>query len=297
MVVLALIVAALSLPAEPDPDRPEPTAEPTPPGTTVTTPEPDLWKQGACQEFSTERDKGAYQAARNSGSARKLRGRVVVLHLRLDAPGVAWSKPTELKVEQAALGAQRFWLEQAGRFHVSDLSVDMVPWTLRATAHLPPVVPDRSQKLDNETQQRVRTETRKAAEAALGETLESVVKRYRKDGYDEVGFVVYYPLATTARPFAWFAVRGDGAIFPDVGYVFAEKPDLATLSVTVAHEGLHLFGADDLYRVRPPDAADRRDLMNDFCKGYRETTLGETTAYAIGWLAAPPKRSYGFADR
>ena len=68
------------------------------------------------------------------------------------------------------------------------------------------------------------------------------------------------------------------------------------LSVAVAHEALHLFGAYDLYRLRLTDPADKNDIMGDYCNGFRQTTLGDTTAYSVGWTDRQPARPYPIVD-
>jgi hypothetical protein len=65
----------------------------------------------------------------------------------------------------------------------------------------------------------------------------------------------------------------------------------------VAHELLHLFGADDLYEIRNIAPDDVNDIMNAQCEGVGPTHIGSTTAFAIGWLPAPPARGYAFGPK
>jgi hypothetical protein len=58
-----------------------------------------------------------------------------------------------------------------------------------------------------------------------------------------------------------------------------------------------LFGADDLYRIQHIDKTDTHDLMGEYCSGYKQATLLDATAYAIGWTTTPPPRPYPFVDR
>jgi hypothetical protein len=74
--------------------------------------------------------------------------------------------------------------------------------------------------------------------------------------------------------------------------VFEASSVVAEASVA-AHEGLHLFGADDLYRLTPEDAGDSNDLMS-VCRGFSGNGIEDATAWAIGWLDAPPARRYRF---
>ena len=77
------------------------------------------------------------------------------------------------------------------------------------------------------------------------------------------------------------------------------EPDwnVPSRTLLVVHELLHLFGADDLYEVRGVAPDDVNDVMNAQCDGLAPTHVGETTAFALGWTAAPPRRSYGFSPQ
>jgi hypothetical protein len=79
--------------------------------------------------------------------------------------------------------------------------------------------------------------------------------------------------------------------------MFSPLRDLGDFAVTVSHEGLHLFGADDLYRMRTVDPGDAHDIMAEACNGFRQATIGDATAYAVGWLATPPRRPYPIVNR
>jgi hypothetical protein len=92
-----------------------------------------------------------YWAYRSGGAARRLRGRVAVLHLRVGTLDASFSRTSAVKVDQAALLARSFYVAQAARFGVDDLDVDVIPGTLRSTARLPELRPSASGRLDETT--------------------------------------------------------------------------------------------------------------------------------------------------
>jgi hypothetical protein len=293
-----LVMCALfSVSAEPtpvDPERPPPPLPPPLPPSGAGTEE--AWS-GTCIEVNDERDRATFYAYRNSGSARRLRGKIALLHIRLDTADRTLSKTSITRVESAAIAAKEFYMRQARAHGIAPLDIDLVPWKLDTPVNLPALRLDRLNAVDPATRDRVRAAARLAIETALNSTLEAIVARYRKDGYDEVGFFVYLPVVTPARAFAWFAVSQSSRDFADVGYVFAENHQLGELASIVSHEGLHLFGGDDLYRVVPRDPGDAKDLMNDVCSGLGQAKIGEATAYAIGWQPTRPVRRYTIVDQ
>lgn len=274
-----------------------PPSEPTVKPPAVGPPAVDLWSTGTCEVLTTERDLSAYRAARGRGSARRLRGKVVILNLRLKTPGASWSRAAELKVEQAVLATHRFYLAEAERHGVRDLTLEMPSWSLDVTVDLPYLRMNTANMLDDDTMKRVRLASIAAIERGLGEKITRTLSKYRAQGYAEVGFLVHLPTSTNARPFHWSGIRGDGVDFADTAFLFTSNVDLPALAALTSHEGLHIFGADDIYRMRFDDPADRDDIMNDYCTGFRRTRVGDMTAYGVGWRNAPPARAYGLVDR
>jgi len=260
------------------------------------------WTVGTCGDFSKERDRTAYFATRNEGSARVLRGRVAMLHIRLNSPTLRWTKLGEQNVNRAALMSQEFVLTHAKRYAVTGLTFDVIPWSLRSTYQLPDLGTNANHLLDDQTMRLVRDGAREAVEAALSTRLESVVASVKASGYDEVGFVIHLPTKTDARDFAFSAFHGEAKDkTAEMAFIFAPTgapaSDFGHFAVTVTHEGLHLFGADDLYRIEHIDANDQHDIMGEYCTGFRQAIIHDATAYAIGWRTTAPPRGYTFQDR
>ncbi len=178
------------------------------------------------------------------------------------------------------------------------LQVDMFPWSLPdAPISMPTLTIDSHQSLDLATQRLLRVRAREGIQMSVAEPLETVVADIKKKGYDSVAILTYFPQTTQARNFAWYASSGDPKGDPEIAIVFPRKDELTHLSVTVAHEGLHLFGAYDLYRLKRVGADDRHDIMGEYCTGLKQARIGDATAYGIGWIDDKPERPYTIVDR
>jgi hypothetical protein len=283
------------------PVLPQATASaPVPTATVAPITKPEVTKTikgGTCTEAANERDEDTYLALRDTGSALRLRGKVAMLHVQLGGGAAAWPASITTRVDEAALLSQKFYLDQAKRFGVTDLKFDVIPWPLHsAQVQLPNLTANSHQLLDPATEAKLRDEAEAGIETGFGSSLASIIASYKQKGYDSVGFLIYLPANTDARDFAWRATKSEGADQPEIAILFPRKDQLDHLSVVAAHEGLHLFGADDLYRMKVEDKGDAHDLMGDYCTGFRQTTLDDTTAYAVGWRDKPPARRYAIAD-
>jgi hypothetical protein len=268
----------------------------------ATAEEEHAWESGYCGDFSKERDRAEYFATRNEGSAKVLRGKVALLNIHMFSPTLKWTRTSDSDATQAALLAQRFVLEEAARYKVTDLQFDVIPWSLNTTLDLPGLNTNTADLLTVDTMRFIRDSSRQAVEVALGTHLESVVSDLRKSGYEQIGFIIYFPVTTEARDFAFMAYNTQPKDDPELGFIFtpvgkSAATEFGHLSVTVAHEAMHLFGADDLYRIQHIDKTDTHDLMGEYCSGYKQATLLDATAYAIGWINTPPPRPYPFVDR
>lgn len=276
----------------------KPTALPTAPVATVATPSvKNAETTGSCTEVNSERLETTYQARRDDGSAPRLRGRVAVIHIRMGGGEASWPTTLKVRIDEAAMVSRDFYAEQARRRGIKDLKIDMIPWSLTsAPMVVPTLIPNRANNLDVTVQRELKVNAKRAVELSTGSSMDSVVASYRAKGYDAVAFLVYLPQSTTARDFAWYAAKTDPTNDPEVAIIFPKRDELLHLSVAVAHEALHLFGAYDLYRLRDTDPGDKHDIMGDYCNGFRQTTLGDATAYGIGWTNTPPDRPYRFVD-
>jgi len=61
---------------------------------------------------------------------------------------------------------------------------------------------------------------------------------------------------------------------------------------TLAHESLHLVGADDLYNIKSAASYDTNDIMNAGARYLEDSVVGDLTAYAIGWTDLRPETPF-----
>jgi hypothetical protein len=235
-----------------------------------------------------ERDHVGYDARHmKRGSAKRLLGRVAVLEIRLASErGEAWSRIALRHADKEGADARAFILREAARRGIGDLTIDVMPWFV--TTELPRVelavdsrgAPDWQQAHDLE----------KSAfdhvARATGVSVPSVVAALGKAGYREVAVMLRLPTQHVLREFALPSDGIDAAIVQ-------QTPSYAE-SGTYAHELLHLFGADDLYRVTEADPRDENDLMGGRRGRICDARIGDATAWAIGWQPSPPNRAYAF---
>ena len=67
-----------------------------------------------------------------------------------------------------------------------------------------------------------------------------------------------------------------------------KDPRWQSLHYTIAHEGLHLFGADDLYNIENAKSYATNDIMHYASRYLEDSEIDSLTAYAIGWSDFKP---------
>jgi len=250
------------------------------------------FSKGACDDRSSERSRNVYQATRG-GSARRLRGRIAALQIRLGTRSASWTPRGEIRVEHASLAAARFLTDEAKRHQVTGLRYEVIPWTLVSPYQLPVLTLQPNHTLSQATLEEVERGSRQAVEAALGMTLAQMTKELRAKGYDEVAFLIYFPAESKVRDWA----RPSGGSRAELGYIFSPLTTaFGDFSWVISHESMHLFGADDLYRVQNVDEDDKGDIMNAYCTGFARAHIGEASSFAVGWRPARPARRFVFEE-
>ncbi len=224
---------------------------------------------------------------RGLGSAKRLRGAVAVVHVRLASPTLTWTRGGARDVDRSALMTARFVRASSEAHGVSDLTYTPIAWTLPTSFVLPKLLGDPAKRLSDASARDLVRGALRASEAALGGTLSTIATSLRKDGFTEVAFLLHLPADADARDFAFPATSPSEV---DVAVVF--QSSLEDLGYVTAHEAMHLFGADDLYPLDVFDAGDARDIMRARCRGLSGLRVGDMTAYAIGWRKDRPKRTY-----
>ena len=225
------------------------------------------------------------------GTAQRMRGRVGVVHLLLSSPTLPWTLGRARDVSRSALLAGRFFEKEANKYEVRDLEYLPMAWTLSSTFAVPELAIDpTSRRISTESSHELVRRALRASEGALGVTLSAVADGLKKEGFAETAFLLHIPKKISAREFALPAWKA-GEL--DVAVIFEEE--LGWEAFTVAHEAMHLFGADDLYPLELFDDRDKDDLMRGGCYGFsNELGIKDMSAYAIGWKSARPARIYGF---
>jgi hypothetical protein len=252
---------------------------------------------GRCRRNDVDRRKTTYLTAmRERGAASRLRGKVALVHFKIASSSGGWSASESDALTRTARATRAYLLEQARRWRTSDLAIDAIEWPVPTTRVTPTLRVGSGKKPSAQDSEVFRRTMRELLEESLGRSLAVVVSDLEAIGYDNAAFVVSFPDGPRGiRDFAApTGARGNAA---ELAYALEPDWNVASRSMLVTHEVLHLFGADDLYEVRGVAPDEENDVMNAECDGLGPTTIGATTAYAIGWTDAPPARSYAFSDR
>jgi hypothetical protein len=248
-----------------------------------------------CHEVGdVERTQTEYWASREYGSARRLRGNVALVSIRVGGSAARWTPSLVGDALIAGELSRKFYVEQARAAGLDDLEVHFRPHGLEsATFMVPSIATDPHRVMTGETASALRAAIEESIRGALAHTLDQLTDEYRAKGYDEVAYLIELPILSPPRSQAFraFAQR-DAPRAAEVAFVMEAESDLGRHAMIFAHEGLHLFGADDLYRITPRDPLDVGDIMGDACEHVIPANVGDTTAWAIGWRDDVPTRKY-----
>lgn len=241
------------------------------------------------QAIDRERDAPAYTAEyRGIGSAKHLRGKVAVLEIRLaSAAAEAWTGADVRRASEDASAARSFVLSEAARYGIHDLAIEIFPWTVETEL---PQVKVQTDELGRPLDDAAVDVAYAHVKRATGVSIPQAVASLKQDGWSEVAVMLRLPTREIRREYAEPA-REDGI---DIAVVqLGQQPG------TYAHELLHLFGAADLYRIASVDPRDDDDVMGGACGGraWTRSRIGDATAWAVGWRAKPPDRTYAFGDQ
>lgn len=216
--------------------------------------------------------KATYAGPFRGGPADELRGKVAILVVRVESakrpPRRGERRWTELVPAIAAKS-----LEAQARKRGAELTIDSYLWPVTA-AYDPEEELPAAGRIEALVQRGFAAVT-----AATGADLASAQAMLRGRGYGGVATVLYLP-----------ALQGeqDRALLGQDVAILRYPEAVAQGTFLYAHELLHLFGADDLYNIRPFDPQDGVDVMSSF----RGMCVGDVTAWAIGWSRQRPSRNY-----
>jgi len=216
-----------------------------------------------------------YRAARDAGPAATLTGRVVIAYLFVDPPGLdRWTDPERALV--------RGTLERVEHWYQREAEARGVP---------PPefverlfMVPLGAGELASHgdiaaTRRTARILAANLGHASLGALLGALAA---EEGADQAMFMVHAP--KPARSFTIYCARRSACV-DEVSLIHepAGRHGWDQLAYAVAHEGLHLFGADDLYDLRGADDFAPTDVMHHPSARLDHSEVGDLTAWAVGW--------------
>ena len=108
-----------------------------------------------------------------------------------------------------------------------------------------------------------------------------------EEAADQVMLVVHTP--QSARSFS-SVCTGAGYCDSELSLVYVANGPATWdgLAFTFAHEGLHLFGAGDLYNVSGAADYATTDVMHYLSAGLEYADVGDLTAWAVGWARNQP---------
>ena len=232
-----------------------------------------------------ERDlKQRYRAFRGAGQAAALRGRVVVAYVLADPSGPSrWTDVDRVFARSTLARVERWYAAKAAARGLAPPEfVDRVFEVPLAAGDLP-VFPNVNLARG--------TAFQLVANLGHDSVRQWLAALAAEEGAEQVMLLVHAP--QDARSFASMCTRVgycDGEIA--LIYVPNGIRGWDKLAFTLAHEGLHLFGADDLYNVSGAADYAPTDLMHYLSARLEYAEVGDLTAWAVGWAPDRPKTPF-----
>ena len=238
-------------------------------------------------------DRTEYVASPGLGPSGRLRGRVVTAYVFIDdGKESRWSQRTR----QAALrGMDRVedwygqWAQQYGG--------EGLQFVRRVFVYdRDPLLRNAFEELINRDVQTGYDLAERMAELEGAETVNGFLERLRvEERADQVLLLLHVNKQSRS-----YAMRCSYGCWAEAEYAFLfqtnSNNDWDALLYAQAHEGLHLFGADDLYNIDKARDYAVRDIMNHLPRYLFEARIDSITAYAIGWLGDRPEAPFPIED-
>lgn len=226
-----------------------------------------------------------YVAAPGIGPAGRLRGKVAVVYVFVDDGRVSkWTHRTRQAVLHSLSGVEEWY-----RLHAEGYGVDDVNFVHRIFVY------DRDPFLrnlfDEFINRDIKTGYNVAARVAKLQGASSVnafLDHVMHEEDAEQAILLLHANKTTRS----YAIRCSYRCWSEAEYAVlfrrAERNDLLAIPYVQAHEGLHLFGAADIYKLPGAHRYAPRDIMNHRARKLSTVAVDSITAYAIGWIARQP---------
>lgn len=225
-------------------------------------------------------ESSVYYAGRDQGPAKRLSGKVVIIYVFVDAGrGSDWTHRQRLfavrilkQVERWYAERARDWSQREPVFSERVFNYTRDPWLDRALHRL------------GSGEEGVGFELARRVAQLRGE---DIVNRFLETIAIEEGAqqaMLLLHVKKEARSYAVPCYRPSWCT-AEYAYVLAAptRNSWERIKYLAAHEGLHLFGADDLYNIRGGRAYAPRDVMHRPSRFLVASTVDSLTAYAIGW--------------
>ncbi len=233
------------------------------------------------QVTTEERPRSFYTVMRNFGPAKHLTGKTVVAYLFIETNQSQWSSLDRQQAISTLEFAQQWYVKQAKNYQVAEptfvnrvFHIEGDPMMSRFHSTL---------SIQSPSDHFTRYVVSKLGFDTPSQLLE---KLQQEDQADNA--MLFLHLNKQARSFAWPCTYR----WCEEEYTFIlepiKDPRWQSLHYTIAHEGLHLFGADDLYNIENAKTYATNDIMHYASRYLEDSEIDSLTAYAIGWSDFKP---------
>lgn len=109
-----------------------------------------------------------------------------------------------------------------------------------------------------------------------------------QDNADQVILLLH--VNDNKRSFAFPCFRQCNSYYSEFAFIYekAQRKRWQSMEYVLAHESLHLFGADDLYNIKRAKTYAPKDIMNYPSSVLFSNTLEDLTAYSVGLINTRP---------
>jgi hypothetical protein len=239
-------------------------------------------EQYLSEEVTTnERNRSFYTLMRNFGPAKHLTGKTVVVYLFVETNQSQWSSLDRQQAISTLEFVQQWYTKQAKDYQLAE------PTFVNRVFHIEgdPIMSrfHNTLSMQSPSDDFARYVVSKLGFGTLSQFLKTAKLEEQADNA-----MLFLHLNKEARSFAlpctyrWCEEEYTFILQP------VKDPNWQSLHYTVAHEGLHLFGADDLYDIRNAKTYATNDIMHHATRYLEDSEINDLTAYAIGWTDLKP---------
>ena len=227
-----------------------------------------------------------YVALPNAGPGRILRGKVAVVYIFVDDGNISqWSKMNRQLALQNFARVAEWYKKRAQEYDVAEPTfVERI-----FVYDKDPLLRNALEKLSFKNYEVGYDLAERVAQTMGHDTVNGFLERIRKEEQADQAMMMMH-LYKDARSFARRCGRQCWGK-AEYAYVFKtfDRKHWDAMKYTQAHEGLHLFGADDLYNISGASQYAVRDIMNHTPRYLNQAEVDSITAFAIGWLEDVPE--------